>query len=88
MIKNTEIPIQNERVELGNRYIGYTLGRDVYKDRDMLLLRKGLTLTESYIDRLKRNGVIHIYVYPEKEGNPEESTRKLEQPYSECTAAT
>ncbi|AKA44370.1 hypothetical protein [Paenibacillus polymyxa] len=78
MIKNTEIPIQNERVELGIRYIGYTLGRDVYKDRDMLLLRKGLTLTESYIDRLKRNGVIHIYVYPGKAENSEASIHKHE----------
>jgi len=78
MIKNTEIPIQNERVELGNRYIGYTLGRDVYKDRDMLLLRKGLTLTASYIDRLKRNGVIHIYVCPGREESSESSTHKHE----------
>lgn len=66
MVISTAMPLPKERVELGNRYIGYTLARDVFKDRDMLLLSEGYTLTESYIDRLKQNGVIHVYVYPDK----------------------
>ncbi|WPS85539.1 hypothetical protein SMD22_00330 (plasmid) [Brevibacillus halotolerans] len=67
MVLKSAMPIPIERVELGNCYIGYILARDVYKDRDMLLLSEGYTLTESYIDRLRRNGVVHIYVYLDKQ---------------------
>lgn len=53
---------KGERVHLGQAYVGAKLARDVYKDRDMLLLSKDHELTESFIEKLRLNGVQHIYI--------------------------
>lgn len=52
-----------ERVKLSKEYVGSVLARDVYKERDMLLLGAGKVLTESIIDKLRKNGVEHVYIY-------------------------
>lgn len=54
--------MKEERVRLGREYVGFVLARDVYKERDMLLLGAGKVLTESIIDKLKKNGVEHVYI--------------------------
>ncbi|WCF11686.1 hypothetical protein NDS46_30530 (plasmid) [Paenibacillus thiaminolyticus] len=54
------------RITLGQAYKGAVLARDVFKDRDMLLIGKGFTLTETLIEKLRSNGVKHIYIVSEE----------------------
>lgn len=56
--------MKEQRVKLGKEHTGLVLARDVYKSRNTLLLRTGSKLTESLIERLKRNGVEYVYVTP------------------------
>lgn len=53
---------KGKRVALGQALQGAILARDVYKDRDMLLLAKDHVLTEALIEKLRLNGVEHIYI--------------------------
>lgn len=55
------------RVLLSDAVIGMVLAKDVFRDRDMLLLRKGHVLTKSLVERLKGNGVRAVYVMQEKQ---------------------
>ncbi|MFF2532179.1 hypothetical protein ACFVS2_25050 [Brevibacillus sp. NPDC058079] len=79
MVLKSTISLPKDRVELRNCYLGYTVAKDVYKDRDMLLLSAGHVLTEAYIEKLRLNGVKYIYVYPDK---------KKEHEVSQIIAAT
>jgi hypothetical protein len=51
------------RVPLEKMYIGCTLAEDVYKDKEVKLIRKGNVLTESLFTALKRHGIKHVYIY-------------------------
>lgn len=70
---DTKTMIPKERVALGKMYVGYTLARSVFKDRDLLLIREGTVLTLSLIEKLTNNGVKNIYVYVDKQGLEKEA---------------
>jgi hypothetical protein len=54
--------VREIRASLNFFQAGRRLSRDVYRDRNMLLMSKGQVLTEDIIGKLKNNGVIHVYL--------------------------
>ncbi len=50
---------------LDGRTEGKTLGHNIYDDSGRILLRSGVTLTESYIQRLRQKGYLSVYVQDE-----------------------
>lgn len=42
--------------------IGATIGKDIYNDKNSILLKKGVELTESLVKKIENNGVFTIYI--------------------------
>lgn len=51
-----EVPVEE-------KYVGYVVAEDIVDSRGMLLLAKGLTLTEYKINALKKRGVEKMIIY-------------------------